>query len=242
MALCPSLISASNDRSERITRVVKNLPAIKDSAPMQANLFDEEDNPAFYIEHELTDATIREFPQAFAPHQCDKILNSLLQDTPWQQDSLWIAGKQIAVPRLQCWMGDRGSHYGYSGIRLVPVQWSGEVAAIREHVQQLTDRVFNSVLLNYYRDGQDSVAWHADDEAELGPGPIIASVSFGAERPFQLRHKLRTDLQNFKIQLRNGSLLLMGNTLQDKWLHQLPKVKGLTEPRISLTFRTIRDS
>jgi alkylated DNA repair dioxygenase AlkB len=96
-----------------------------------------------------------------------------------------------------------------------------------------------SVLLNFYRNGQDSVAWHADDEKELGPEPVIASVSFGAERRFQLKPKSGNNHQRYQLQLLDGSLLIMGNTLQNNWMHQLPKMKGLDLPRINLTFRTI---
>ena len=205
---------------------------------MQANLFEDTVDSSFYEDHDLVDATLRKFPRAFAPQQSVQLLNTLLETTPWRQDTLRIAGREIAVPRLQCWMGDRDCCYGYSGLRLVPVAWSEAVLRVRRQIHRLTGAEFNSVLLNYYRNGQDSVAWHADDEAELGPNPVIASVSFGAERPFQLHHKTRQDLPRHKLLLRDGSLLLMGNTLQDKWMHQIPKIKGLIEPRVNLTFRT----
>ena len=140
---------------------------------------------------------------------------------------------------MQCWVGDRGSNYGYSGIRLDPKPWTGTVLMIKERVESLTKEQFNSVLLNYYRDGQDSVSWHADDEKELGRYPIIASVSFGAHRKFQFRPKAKDDKRRFQIELRHGSVLLMGETLQNKWLHQLPKISGLEESRVNLTFRKI---
>jgi len=164
---------------------------------------------------------------------------SLVTNIPWRQDMLMIAGKEIPVPRLQCWMGNPRARYGYSGLQLTPIGWSDNVLSIRRSVQSLTGIKFNSVLLNYYRDGKDSVSWHSDDEPELGLKPIIASVSFGAERIFQLRHKIRKDLPKYCIVLRNGSVLLMGDTLQSNWIHQLPKVRGLSEPRINLTFRNV---
>lgn len=150
-----------------------------------------------------------------------------------------MAGKTVPIPRLQCWMGDPQARYGYSGMRLKPGPWQQPVSAIRARVRQLTGQEFNSVLLNYYRDGQDSVAWHADDEPELGPEPVIASVSFGAERVFQLKHKFRSDAPRHRLILSSGSLILMDRTLQNKWLHQIPKSKSVTSPRINLTFRTI---
>lgn len=206
---------------------------------MQSELFlDEEDSMTEQI-HELGDATIKEFPFAFDRRASDKFFKDLLDEIPWQQDTLWIAGREINVPRLQCWVGDRGSNYGYSGIRLDPKPWTGTVLMIKERVESLTNEQFNSVLLNYYRDGQDSVSWHADDEKELGRYPIIASVSFGAHRKFQFRPKAKDDKRRFQIELRHGSVLLMGETLQNKWLHQLPKISGLEESRVNLTFRKI---
>ena len=167
------------------------------------------------------------------------MLGRLLAEIPWQQDSIRIAGRLIAVPRLQCWMGDASSRYGYSGIRLQPVGWQETVLFIRHRVQDLVAMEFNSVLLNYYRNGQDSVAWHADDEKELGPDPLIASVSLGAERPFQLKSKMPGSYSNYRLLLQSGSILLMGKGMQINWLHQLPKVKNMSQPRINLTFRNI---
>ena len=201
-------------------------------------LLDKEDSITQHT-HDLGDATIKEFPFAFNKRASDKYLTDLIDEIPWQQDTLWIAGREINVPRLQCWIGDRGSNYGYSGIRLEPKPWTDTILTIKERVESLTNEQFNSVLLNYYRDGQDSVSWHADDEKELGRRPIIASVSFGAHRKFHFRPKAKDDKRRFQIELRHGSVLLMGDTLQNKWLHQLPKISGLKEPRVNLTFRKI---
>ena len=210
---------------------------------MQANLFEQGTDPNQYLDHDLGDASIREYPLAFSLTESNDYLQQLQENIQWRQDSLWIAGREVAVPRLQCWMGDHGSRYSYSGMRLQPSPWSAHVLAIRERVESLAGSKFNSVLLNYYRSGQDSVAWHADDEPELGPEPVIASVSFGVERRFQLKHKHQANhlekAARFQILLRNGSVLIMGNTLQNNWMHQLPKIKDLELPRINLTFRTI---
>jgi len=206
---------------------------------MQSELFLDKGISITQQIHELGDATIKEFPFAFNKRASDKYLTDLIDEISWQQDTLWIAGREIKVPRLQCWMGDRGSNYGYSGIRLEPKPWTDTILTIKERVESLTNEQFNSVLLNYYRDGQDSVSWHADDEKELGRHPIIASVSFGAHRKFQFRPKAKDDKRRFQMELRHGSVLVMGNTLQNKWLHQLPKISGLKESRINLTFRKI---
>ncbi|MFN3165107.1 MAG: alpha-ketoglutarate-dependent dioxygenase AlkB family protein, partial [Pseudohongiellaceae bacterium] len=117
--------------------------------------------------------------------------------------------------------------------------WHPVVDNIRQRVESLTNYPFNVVLLNYYRHGQDSVAWHADDEPELGDKPVIASLTLGAERPFQFRHKRDKSQPRHRFVLGDGSVLLMGESIQNNWMHQLPKVKGLQEPRLNLTFRLI---
>jgi alkylated DNA repair dioxygenase AlkB len=205
----------------------------------QNELFLDQRNSSARLTHELGNATIQEFPFAFNERESNRYLTSLIDKIPWQQDSLWVGGKEVLIPRLQCWMGDQGSDYSYSGIRLQPKPWSEDVLNIKTRIESLAEHKFNSVLLNYYRNGQDSVSWHADDEKELGDKPIIASISFGAVRKFQFRAKFTNGAQKFNIELRNGSLLLMGDTLQNNWLHQLPKASGLGKPRINLTFRRI---
>lgn len=176
---------------------------------------------------------------AFEPAEASELLQTLLAEIRWRQDSLWIAGREIPVPRLQCWMGDAGSLYGYSGMRLKPEPWTDPVRRIRDRVQALSGLQFNSVLLNLYRDGQDSVSWHADDETELGRDPVIASVSLGAVRRFEMKHKHDKSMEKRRIELPHGSLLIMGKGIQNKWMHQIPKQNSITEPRINLTFRTI---
>ncbi len=207
---------------------------------MQAELFYQDADPGRYEDIALEGALLRLWPKAFSPAESTELLKGLLKLIPWRQETLWIAGQERLVPRLQCWMGDHGSLYGYSGMRLEPEPWSDSVLSIRNRVESLISQRFNSVLLNLYRSGQDSVSWHADDEAELGSDPLIASVSFGVERTFELKPKRDKSLSKRKIVLPNGSVLLMGKGCQDKWLHQLPKVQDLNEPRINLTFRNIK--
>ena len=124
-------------------------------------------------------------------------------------------------------------------MRLSPQPWNETVKTIHERVADLSGSTFNSVLINFYRNGQDSVAWHADDEAELGAAPVIASVSLGAERIFELKQKYQVPAKKYKLSLRHASLLIMAGTMQQHWLHQLPKEKALAEARINLTFRNI---
>ncbi len=213
----------------------------KTADAMQSSLFDANNDPNYKLLHKLKGGAIDEYPTAFSQEESAKFMGLLLDLVPWQQDHIIIAGKRIAVPRLQCWMGDSGSNYGYSGIRLSPTPWIKPVEQIRERIKSLSGCDFNSVLLNYYRSGQDSVAWHADDEAELGPDPVIASVSFGCERKFQLRPKANPCSRSDKheLLLRNGSILIMKNGIQNNWVHQVPKVKKPIDGRINLTFRTI---
>jgi len=206
---------------------------------MQANLFDDDEPSDEAIRHLIDNAELFEYPQIIDQTTADQMLEALISDIPWQQEHLRIAGKLRAIPRLQCWMGDRTSEYSYSGVKLTPRAWNKTVKAIHDRVADLSGTSFNSVLINFYRNGQDSVAWHADDEPELGDTPIIASVSFGAERIFELKQKTRTPAKKYKLPLRHGSLLIMGGTMQQYWLHQLPKVNGLNEARINLTFRNI---
>jgi alkylated DNA repair dioxygenase AlkB len=207
---------------------------------MQSSLFDNLVPNNDFESHDLGNARIDEYPTAFEPRHALELADTLINEIPWHQASIIIAGAPRQVPRLQCWMGDAESIYGYSGIRLSPEPWSEVVTSIKQRLRDLTSLNFNSVLLNYYRDGNDSVAWHADDEPELGNDPIIASVSLGAERDFQLCPKDSSSRAvKARLKLRNGSLLLMGKGMQNNWLHQVPKVNSISDPRINLTFRNI---
>ncbi|HNC76938.1 MAG TPA: alpha-ketoglutarate-dependent dioxygenase AlkB, partial [Pseudomonadales bacterium] len=164
-------------------------------------------------------------------------LNSAI---PWRQDEITLFGKRHRLPRLQAWYGDPGASYRYSGLLLQPTPWQPLLNEIRRQVETLTGLRFNSALANLYRDGNDAMGWHSDDEAELGVDPAIASVSFGASRRFLLRHRRRKDPPRIEILLTDGSLLLMAGPLQTHWHHALPRSRGVSEPRINLTFRLIR--
>lgn len=213
---------------------------------MQASLF-EDIQPALTPNiYELKGGTLEEYFGVFEEEEATTLQRAIIANTNWEQRSLTIAGKPIPVPRLQCWMGDPGRRYSYSGMMLLPCPWSDEVLRIKRRIQQLLNREFNSVLLNYYRDENDSVSWHADDEWELGADPLIASVSLGAERLFALKPKPSGEQQPpsviarpTKISLRHGSVIVMKNHLQSNWLHSIPKAKHKSSPRINLTFRQI---
>lgn len=159
------------------------------------------------------------------------------KSTPWQQPLLYVFGREVKQPRLTAWFGDPGKAYSYSGTHLEPLPWTSTLNKIRSSCEQIASHSFNSVLVNLYRDGQDGVAWHADNEPELGSSPVIASVSFGATRTFHLRH--REINETVKIDLTSGSLLIMSGLSQSHWIHQIPKTSRQIGPRINLTFRTI---
>jgi alkylated DNA repair dioxygenase AlkB len=165
-------------------------------------------------------------------------LNTFINKTPWIQEDIQMYGKLMKTPRLTAWYGDRDKEYIYSGTKHFPIPWTSELLEIKEKIEPVAGVKFNSVLLNYYRDANDSVAWHSDDEAELGINPIIASVSFGQVRRFDIRHKRDRD-RKYSIYLENGSLLIMKGNLQHNWVHQIPKSTKPLKARVNLTFRVI---
>jgi len=163
----------------------------------------------------------------------------LKNNIAWQQDKMNIYGKDVNFPRLTAWYGDNDKSYSFSGITLQPKKWTDELIEIKNDVEKITNTKFNSVLLNYYRNEKDSISWHSDAEKELGKNPIIASVTFGETRNFQLKHKYNKDLEIVNINLTNGSLLIMQDKTQHFWLHQIPKSTKKLNERINLTFRNI---
>jgi alkylated DNA repair dioxygenase AlkB len=178
----------------------------------------------------------REF---FDVSESDGYFQTLSARVQWRQDAIKYGRKVIQVPRLTAWYGNSGKNYAYSGISMKPVPWSAPLLKIKQAVDDEAGVEFNSVLLNYYRDERDSVAWHSDDEPELGKNPIIASVSFGATRRFVMKHKKQKQLAKIEMELSHGSLLLMRGPTQHHWLHTIPKSRVPVGPRINLTFRVI---
>jgi len=178
------------------------------------------------------------FPNFFTKSESDLFLQILISEIEWKQESMNMYGKQVAFPRLTAWYGDNDKPYSFSGITLAPKIWTKELLEIKEKIEQLSKLKFNSVLLNRYRSGNDSISWHTDAEKELGQNPVIASVSFGATRTFQLKHK--ETKEKLDIELTHGSLLIMQEELQHFWQHQIPKTKKNISERINLTFRVIK--
>lgn len=188
---------------------------------------------------ELPDADITYFPNFFDKVEADKIFIDLLENTVWQQDSIKVYGKTHPQPRLTALYGNEGKPYSYSNIKMQPLNWTLLLKKIKFHIESVANTNFTSVLLNYYRDGSDSNGWHSDNEKELGINPVIASVSFGSERNFQLKHNNDKTLKK-NIVLEHGSLLLMKGATQHHWKHQIPKTAKPVGPRINLTFRVIQ--
>jgi alkylated DNA repair dioxygenase AlkB len=167
----------------------------------------------------------------------EEIALILREEIAWRQEHYTIYGKSVAAPRLVAWYGDAQARYTYSGISHEPLPWLPVLLPLKEQVEAAGRHPFNSVLCNFYRNGQDSMGWHSDKEPELGRNPFIASLSLGGARLFKFRH-LKTN-ETVDVVLKSGSLLLMGGELQHHWRHSLPKSAKVDQPRINLTFRKI---
>ncbi|NOT64378.1 MAG: alpha-ketoglutarate-dependent dioxygenase AlkB [Acidobacteria bacterium] len=191
------------------------------------------------ITYDLPDAEVKLYPTFFTEAESDSYFAALRSTTTWGQGRLTLYGKTYDEPRLTAWHGDEGKSYSYSGIVLHPQPWTLLLNEIRARVNAAAQTTFNSVLLNLYRNGRDSNGWHQDNEPELGRNPVIASLSFGAVRRFQMRHKIRQDLK-LNLDLPHGSLLLMTGETQHTWQHQIPKTAKPVGERINLTFRVIQ--
>jgi alkylated DNA repair dioxygenase AlkB len=183
------------------------------------------------------------FDKLFSDAESDAYLSALTSgaEIDWRQEKISLYGKAHNLPRLTAWYGDPDKSYTYSGIRVDAMPWTRSLLAIKARIEKASGELFNSVLLNQYRDGSDGVSWHSDDEPELGSAPIIASVSFGQVRKFQLKHKADARLKH-SIELGHGSFLLMKGDTQKNWLHQVPKSMSKRNPmgmRINLTFRIV---
>jgi alkylated DNA repair dioxygenase AlkB len=167
------------------------------------------------------------------------LLRELIELTPWRTDSVVVWGKPYLQPRLTAWYGDQDARYEYSGLELAPLPWTPRLLAIRASVERAAGSPFNSVLLNYYRNERDSMGMHSDDEPELGAEPVIASLSLGETRTLVFRHRSDRSLKSFRIELGDGSLLLMRGATQRNWKHGIAKERRPCGARVNLTFRRI---
>ena len=168
-----------------------------------------------------------------------ELFGRLYRSLAWREESIVLFGRRMLQPRLLAWYGDSEAVYRYSGVRHVPLPWTGDLAMLRERVEALCGVRFNSVLANLYRDHRDSMGLHADDEAELGERPVIASLSLGEERAFRFRYRHGRDREALRLVLPSGSLLVMAGDTQKNWKHELPKQARPCGPRINLTFREV---
>lgn len=200
----------------------------------QGTLFDDQNA----TEISLLNGELAYYPRFFTLQESDYFLQVLTDTIAWKQESMKMYGKEVLFPRLMAWHGDRSAAYSFSGNIFSPTTWTKELQEIRDRISPISGSVFNSVLLNLYRSGSDSMGWHADDEPELGNQPVIASVNFGATRRFMLRYKTDHQLK-YELALQHGSLLIMKGKLQEYWEHQVPKTTKIADKRINLTFRLI---
>lgn len=187
----------------------------------------------------VSDGDIMLYNNFFGHQASDKFLCALQREIRWRQDSIALYGKTFKLPRLSAWHGDPGCCYTYSGIVLQSISWTDTLFCIKKNIEQALSSRFNSVLLNLYRTGQDSINWHSDDEKELGQDPLIASLSLGGTRQFDIKHKFDTTRKKISIQLQHGSLLVMRGNTQHYWKHRITKTRKPVPQRINLTFRTI---
>jgi alkylated DNA repair dioxygenase AlkB len=173
------------------------------------------------------------------PRPAPALLSELIRETPWRSEEITVWGKTYMQPRLIAWYGDEGNNYSYSGIAMNPLPWTQTLSELRVLVESKCGTAFNSVLLNYYRDGRDSMGFHSDDEPELGSRPTIASLSLGESRLLAFKRKERADRSLVNIELTSGSLLLMKGDTQRNWKHGIAKSTRPLGPRVNLTFRRI---
>lgn len=190
------------------------------------------------IKLKMKDADVVYYPNFFCKNDADNYFKNLFNTINWKQDTITVFGKTHLQPRLTAFYAENRNTYKYSNIVMRPYPFDCDLQIIKKTIEDETKTNFTSCLANLYRDGRDSNGWHADDEKELGKNPIIASISFGAERIFHFRHKFDKTLKS-KLTLQHGSLLLMKGETQKNWLHQIPKTKKNVGKRINLTFRII---
>lgn len=196
---------------------------------MQFSFFDKKQETL--IDH---DGIVEYYPQFF--DASEELFQRINAEVKFTQNFIRIWGKELSLPRVESWIGDKA--YTYSGLTLKPHPWTSSIYLIKEQIEKYLSQDFNSCLVNLYRTGEDYVGPHADDEKELGSEPFIASVSLGASRRFVMKHRYEKDRQ-CEVLLQSGDLLVMKGVFQHFWLHSLPKMKKEMNPRINLTFRTI---
>lgn len=189
----------------------------------------------------LPNAEIEYYPNFYQTLEANHLFQTLLNETAWIQDNITVFGRTYKQPRLTALYGESNQPYSYSNITMHPKPFTPLIKSIQSKIERKSENRFNTVLLNLYRNGNDSNGWHADNEKELGQNPIIASLSLGEIRPFHFKHRQLKN-QRYKLFLNHGSLLLMKGEMQHFWLHQIAKTKKPIKERINLTFRFLVSS
>jgi alkylated DNA repair dioxygenase AlkB len=184
------------------------------------------------------DSIVNYYGKILSSEEANQCFDLLMQNIQWENDDLVFFGKHVTTKRKVAWYGDSEYVYTYSNSTKRALAWTKELCALKQIVEKYAETKFNSCLLNLYHNGNEGMGWHSDDEESLGKNNTIASLSFGAERKFSFKHKQTK--QTVSLVLEHGSLLIMKGGTQSHWLHSLPKSKNITQPRINLTFRTIR--
>lgn len=179
------------------------------------------------------------YGKIFSSSAADAFYQTLLRQIEWRHDHAIIFGKEIITKRKVAWYADQPFEYKYSGITKTAFPWTDTLRALKTAVETGTGASYNSCLLNLYHDGSEGMAWHSDAEKDLKKYAAIASLSFGAERKFYFKHKQKKE--RIAIVLEHGSLLVMKDRCQERWLHRLPPTQKIHEPLINLTFRTIEE-
>ena len=188
--------------------------------------------------YHIPDADLRFDPHWLPRPEADTLLDRLMDEIRWETHRIRMFGREVDSPRRSGWIGDPGTSYVYSRTRFEPRPWPPAVQAIRARIDEAAGVVMNSVLANLYRDGNDAMGWHSDDEPELGPRPVIASLSLGGTRRFSFKHR-HDATKKFALDLPHGSLLVMAGDTQANWRHALPRTLRAVPPRLNLTFRRI---
>ncbi len=183
------------------------------------------------------DGEVDYYGPVLAPGQSAEYLAALLETIEWQHDEALMFGKRIITKRKVAWYGDQNFGYTYSKTTKFALPWTAELLALKQLVERTSGLSYNSCLLNLYHNGEEGMGWHSDDERSLTRDSSIASVSLGAERKFELRHKVSAE--KVAVFLENGSLLVMKGATQRNWLHAMPKAARIRTARVNLTFRTM---
>jgi alkylated DNA repair dioxygenase AlkB len=192
-----------------------------------------------FLPEGLVDLIVEDGTLQYFEKYSDDSLEKILEGLVWRQDFITMYGKTHPLPRQTAWHGEKGLVHSYSGIKMVAEEWTPVLFKLKNQLEKDLNTTFNSVLVNHYRDGNDHMSYHSDDEKELGTNPTIASLSFGETRSFQLKHKIDLNKKTFILPITDGSLVVMKGELQHYWVHKIAKTAKKIGPRLNLTFRNI---